>query len=86
MHAPDKHVPPPQGVPHEPQFAVLEFRSASHPSLAMLLQLPNPAAQTLTWHVPLGQVDVALASEQGKHALPHVIGSASRAHVPPQRW
>jgi hypothetical protein len=67
-HAGTALSPPMHIVPHAPQWATLDLRSASHPLLAFMSQLPKPSAQRPMVHwlsthaaVPFG----------GSHTRPH---------------
>jgi hypothetical protein len=54
--------------PHIPQFAIDVWRFASHPSAAIALQLPKPAAQLPTAHPDVVHTAVAFES---MHTVPH---------------
>lgn len=57
------------GAPQAPQFAVLVFRLASQPFVALPSQLPKPTLHPPSWHVPAEHSGVAFAKEQ---TVPHV--------------
>ena len=61
--------PPPQDMRQPPQFALSVFRSASQPSEAMPLQLPQPEAHAPTPHMPDAQPAVAWAG--AAQTVPH---------------
>lgn len=50
-----------QAAPHPPQLPVLVFVFVSQPFAALPSQLPNPASQPTSWHVPLEHDSVAFA-------------------------
>jgi hypothetical protein len=54
--------------PHIPQWATFVRVSTSHPLAGLLSQLPKPAVQLATVHVPLAQLSLALGR---LHARPH---------------
>jgi hypothetical protein len=64
-HAPAVHVVVPcalaQAVPQAPQLVTVVFRFVSQPFVGFESQLPKPALQVPSVHVPVAQLSVALA-------------------------
>jgi hypothetical protein len=84
-HAPEHAVSIPQSVahdpwrhtcvagqarPHAPQWAGVDWRSASQPLAASRSQSPRLATQVITAHVPAAHVAVALGSAQARPHIP----------------
>src|SRR4051812_20959389 len=60
----------PQGTPHAPQLARSFVMFTSQPSIAFLLQSPNPILHIPMPHAPPAQPAVAFAGAM--HTLPHL--------------
>jgi hypothetical protein len=88
VHVPFTQVwPEGHALPHDPQCALDVRRDASHPSEKVPLQsakelLHNVIVQAVPEHPAVA----TFGAEHGEHALPHVLGLVSDAHVVPQRW
>ena len=75
----------PHASPHEPQSFTFDARFASQPLEATPSQLPKPAVQLVTSHVPPLHADVALARLHTFPQPPQLFGSESSfTQAPPQ--
>jgi hypothetical protein len=76
---------PPHDTPHAPQLLMLVRRLVSQPFAEMPSQLPKPAMQDSTWHVPAEQAEPPLARLQATPHVPQWVGSFCRlVHAPLQ--
>ena len=69
------------GVPHVPQFVAV-VSAASQPLAALRSQLPKPALQARSVHVPVEQLALAFARVHGTPQAPQLVSVVSDASQP----